>query len=419
MKNFKRVISVLLIAAMMTTVLVTAVSAEKALFKTIGQPSVTASSTTKTAPASTAKTETKTAEKDPVKNLNVFNTKYGSLRYVPASSEADTSDPSTVYVANPNAGKKLSPFSFCGKYYAGKTAAAGLSSYFSANCMTVKMKVGDKRAFGAAPYMVSDNPTVAAYDGEYSIEAKAVGTAYVYVFTTGGVPFYCLKVVVSADEPVADKLILTASNVNPKTGETSVITAKSAKGNTYTDIEFSIIAGKNRATITADGTLTASKNGVVAVRAASKSHPEVYGDAILYIGRLYGAIADGYWTAEDGKINVTSWCGNYDLFSNIKGWVLNEDGLYIPVLGSVEGDIVSYRGTEKGTVIFGGVYSIQSLIELYKTLSGDNATISTMVGRYAYELSKTLPASQLTEKVPFDNRTILLARMIEMFGLTK
>ena len=42
-----------------------------------------------------------------------------------------------------------------------------------------------------------------------------------------------------------------------------------------------------------------------------------------------------------------------------------------------------------------------------------------MVGRYAYELSKTLPASQLTEKAPFDNRTILLARMIEMFGLTK
>lgn len=411
MKNFRRQIAFLLVVVMMAAALATAVSAEKVLFKTIGTQSAAK------APAAAAKTD------DVVEFTgNVFVRKVGMAFYLPASPDMNWYDPDTVFVENPyavkEAAKNSAGISFVGKYLSGDDAAKALSKYFSTNSLTITMKVGETRTLGASAYMFSDNPAVAEFNGVSAITAKAVGKANMYVFTGSGIPYYCLKINVVSESSIADNLILKVSKSNLKIGETADVTVVSASGTEYKDIEYTIRTGSARATVSADGKVTAVKNGVVIVRAASKAHPEVYGDAILYIGQLYGAIADGCWKTVDGKINVSAWCGCFDYLADVCGWVENEDGLYIPVIGITEGVIKSYRGTTTGKIIYGDLLTIQKYIELYSKLSGDNKRISTLVGRYAYEFGEELKDGT-AETTEFDNRTILLARMIDKFVVGK
>ncbi len=404
MKSIRRIIAALLLCAVLAA-MISAASA-KMLFKN-GTGEVT-----KADAKAETKTETKTETKaEPKTPYNVFVSGGNSRSfYVPASSEGVAGEPGTVYVVNPNYSSGY-PY-FNGTYYSNQSAAQELAQYFADHYLLLGMKVGEERTYGKGVYLFSEDPTIATYNAETGyLRAVSTGMVRVYVFTPGGVPFYSLLVTVTAGTDT-DHLVLEASDWEVYPGDTVTFTATST-GQAYSDVVYSITKGKENATITADGKLIALRSGPVLVHAQSKAHPAIYGEVFLYVGGITRAIAYGGWSASSGVVTVNSWVGDFDYLARIDGWIKNDDGIFIPVVKKeTDVDIRRYDGVTKGTVITRGFVNFA---DLYSSIYGrDSSLICRLVGSYTLEENGLLPKGTVLNSSLFDNRIILLARMIDL-----
>lgn len=306
-----------------------------------------------------------------------------------------------------------------GCYYSVEDGRRAVNAYLDSNSYNTIMLIGDRRSFCDGAYYYSTDPSVVYYDyATGKLVAKAHGTAAVYVYTAGGVPITRLDVNVRTELPFeknADTLILTPDNWNPLIGGSCKIGVRSASGKVYDDIVFSIRNGEGRATIgDRTGLLTGYSNGSVIVRAYSKSNDRIYGETLLYIGGYTASVYDGGWTTCKDGIRVSNW--GYDVYdvcgmngSYVSGWIFT-DGIYLPVIRMYDAVQTNPDGTKTGTKILTG--SSLSYLDLLRMAYGNKYSVTNVIGMYNLE-KYGYPGVVFNT---FDYRTILLASIL---GLLK
>ncbi len=274
----------------------------------------------------------------------------------PASYKGDESNPATVYVGKevvvktpvcttpvvkPSYNYDCYGTLYGYKYFDKVNAKEWIENYFEDNSYRLELYEGEVREFNPDIYYFSEDPDVAYYDyKEGKIVANSRGQTNFYVYTNGGVPLYRLNVNVSKiyrlSNNVPDQLVVDAAKWNVQIGDEFEFTVKSVSGKTYSDIIFEIREGSAKADLTqTTGKFTAKKNGVVIVRAYSKSNPNVYGEMLVYIGSYTSAILDGCYTKYDDCISVNGWfdgCFTSGNYYTVMGWVKGDDGTLIPVI---------------------------------------------------------------------------------------
>ena len=222
-----------------------------------------------------------------------------------------------------------------GKYYTKADAELELKKYFEDHTHTINMYKGNKRLFCDGVYYVSSNESVVYYDEDLNrLVARDDGHAYVYVYTTGGVPFFRLSVNVgkksggntySVVDLIPEKWQIDA-------GETIGFTIKSDKYDAD-EFKYAIVYGDDIASIK-NGKLTVKGNGPVVVRVYLKKNADVYGEALIYSGKYVSSFCDGYYTCTGNKYSTNYW--GWDIASMrdcyIKGWIRTWDGIFIPVI---------------------------------------------------------------------------------------
>ena len=306
-----------------------------------------------------------------------------------------------------------------GCYYGVDEGRRYVNDYLDANAYNTIMLVGDRRSFCDGAYYYSTDPSVCYYD--YScgcLVGKTDGTAHVYVYTRGGVPITRLDVNVRRELPGeknADTLILTPDNWNPSVGGTSCIGVRSRSGKVYNDIVFTITKGFGRACIgETSGILSGLGNGTVIVRAYSKSNDRIFGETFLYVGGYTASVYDGCWnTCRDG-ICVSNW--GYDVYdicgvnpSYVTGWI-RTDGICIPVVRMAPAVQTNPDGSHTCTTILTG--DSLSYLDLLRLAYGDRCNVATVIG--AYNLDRyNCPGIVYNA---YDYRTILLGAIL---GLIK
>lgn len=229
-----------------------------------------------------------------------------------------------------------------GKYIKLEDADAELANYFKSNTYNVRMFITESRIFAEDCYFYSATPAVVTYNyrtGE--LIARDNGTADVYVFTKGGVPLLRLKIEVvdhySYDkEDMADRLNVSAEAYNLPEWKYSTLGTTAVSGKVYDDIEYAPVFGENH--IGVDGTkggFLTYKEGVAIIRAYRDSDSEVYGETIVYAGKYNSAIRAGRWFANKTVFYFKDWC--YDIatpFTYVTGWIKTPGGMLIPVVST-------------------------------------------------------------------------------------
>lgn len=400
MKNLKK-LSLLLAALTVSSALATAASAApvfKGSDNRNDKPAYVAVSnkapTKKPAPVEEAD-DIKTNKSSSAGSIsNIVFSEGGSTVYTDSNkSKFVFSKPSGNKVTNKPSGTPIKTvfYNSCdligGKFYSPEDAEELLEDYFEDNNYDLYLYEGEEQTLCEGAYFYSTDPDVVYYDYRTGkLVANGHGSADVYVYTTGGIPFFRFDVSVyrktNTVKPVTLDLIPDDWNLSVDDSTTFTVTA--SNGKTYDDITYSIWHGNDIARISqTTGKLSADKNGAVVVHAYSKSNPDVNGDALVFIGNIAGAVADGGWKYCDGGIRVDSWkddiCDYYYTSKNVCGWLKSAEGILIPVIKFE--DAVVDKGGEKveTTILTGGKYSLADLI---KEAYGDKDKIVDLITKY-------------------------------------
>lgn len=304
-----------------------------------------------------------------------------------------------------------------GKYYSKKDAEKELEKFYAEHTYDFHMYRGDERAFCEGTYFVSTNSDVVYYDyTEDRLVAKDVGSAYVYVYTKGGVPIFRLDVSVinkpgstySTLELIPDEWHLDGA------GDTTGFTVITDKNWDADDFEFRITHGKNIASITKAGKLTVTGCGPIVVRVSHKDNANICGEALLYSGEYVSFFYDGYYKYDGGKYETNYWGWDYDIGDlrdcYIHGWIKSAEGIFIPVLKKSEGTIIDYDGSSKqGTVVSYGTVSIADLL---RDAYGDKEDLYEIIEKYNLFKGKDYKKDIITGD-DFDYVKYILSQMIE------
>lgn len=309
------------------------------------------------------------------------------------SVKGDPNDPGAIWVENESFQKvpvtKKYPCKqpgdsivIGGKYYTTANAKKELEKYFDENSYDMYFNAGDERTFCEGAYFYSTDTDVVYYDYKTGkLVANGVGSADVYVYTRGGVPFFRLDVSVGR-KSTTPSLEVIPEKWHLDIGDTTTFKIVASDGKVYDDIQLSIWKGDDKATLGGQsGKLTAEKNGAVVIHASSKSNRDIYGDALVYIGDYTGAVTDGCWKKCDNGIRVDKWNYNVcDFAGKINGWIKSADGIMIPVIKVEEATVVDKDGSEKeSTVVTGGTVSV---LDLLKDAYGDKDEVTEIIKKY-------------------------------------
>ena len=277
------------------------------------------------------------------------------------------------------------------KYYSKADAKDALEKYFKENSYDLYMTEGQEKTFCNDAYFYSTDTDVVYYDYRSdTLVAEENGTADVYVYTSGGIPFFKLHVTV--DRKTAGKKDYPTLDVVPDSwrldiGETTKFTVTASDGKEYDDLEFSVKFGAKRVSLTqVSHKLTAEKNGAVVVYVYSKSHPEICGETLIYVGPYEYTIRDGYWSYDKDCICVKDWYRDWycdgDFRSYITGWVRSAEGIFIPVIKFANA-VVDDNGEKRETTI--AKVGTMSYIDLIRGAYGDKALIASIIKKYNLE----------------------------------
>ncbi len=298
----------------------------------------------------------------------------------------------TVYVQNPGLlGSVYNCVTLPGTYYA--YDKVDINAFFTANSYNMYMSIGEYQTVDAGFKMVSSDSSVVRIfvnsEGNQLMKAEKAGSAYVYLYTGGGVPFMSIYVNVAAGTQSAGFV-----DIQPGTwrldGPGSSTEIKLTADAAHTDVVLSV--DKGNGTIKTEGgktILVANANGPIVLKACSKANYNVVGYAIIYVGKYVDAIYDGYWTTAGGNITCNYWnpyLWNYDGYK-INGYVLTDTGAYVPVIDRVG----TYYSKPTGTIVnvYNDLYDM-----LYDECYGDYNTFYNLLW-YRYNLNK--PAKSFEE----------------------
>ncbi len=310
----------------------------------------------------------------------------GKNGLVPASKQADPSDTATVFVDGcpSSAPKTCTPAYtvpksiYCSDlwgatYYSRDNAKKALEEYFAENTYDMHMDEGQEKTFCSNAYFYSSDPETVYYDKKSgTLVANQSGTAHIYVFTEGGVPFFKLNVYVARDfthHETAATLNIVPDSWRLEVGDTTGFTITASDGKTYDDIVLKIASGSDKAKIgQISGKLTAEENGAVIVHAYSKTYSSVTGDALIYIGPYTNAITDDGWNWSNNKDCITvnkwcpstDWCGDY--YSCLNGWIRSAEGILIPVIKVMDVTVNDYGETYNTSAILTGTANYINLL---------------------------------------------------------
>ena len=271
-----------------------------------------------------------------------------------------------------------------GKYYSKKDGEKELQKYFDSHTYDIVLYEDDERIFCEGAYFVSTDNKVVYYD--YTTDrlvANDSGTASVYVYTSGGVPFFRLDVQV-VNKPGKNPTVvdLTADEWHlDGAGDTTTFTIKSTKYKAE-EFNFYIAHGSDIASITKSGKLTVTGNGPIVVRARHKQFPDVYGETTLYAGEYVSAFNEGYYTYKDNCYSTHYWGNNIADFRDctIKGWIKSAEGIFVPVLKKFEGTVVGADGTKKVTTIL--TSTNVTVADLIREAYGDKDDLYYIINKY-------------------------------------
>jgi len=293
---------------------------------------------------------------------------------VESNSNVIITDSGSVTVKNPAILGGYNKYqTICGTYYA--YDKVDINAFFNQNTMGMSLTLGEVQTFGTGFKMISSNSNVVRVyndDRGQNVKAVGLGSADVYLYTGGGVPF--MKISVTVVNPVytaydKDNYI----NINPSSWrienagssvEVNVIaTEKAANGG----IKVEIVKGDGYLKdVDGKKLLFANSNGTIVLKASNVNNPNIKGYAIVYVGQYVDALYDGYWTSVNGNISCNYWnpylwgCDGY----KINGWVLTSSGTYLPVISKVETTTTKPNGDKITTTTT--VYN-----DLYDLLYGD------------------------------------------------
>jgi len=308
--------------------------------------------------------------------------------------------------------KKEKPLTIAGgKYYSKKDAEKEIAKYFEDHTYDLDLYEGDERIFCEGAYFVSTDSDVVYYDyKEGRLVANDSGSASVYVYTKGGVPFFRLDVHVinklgskySILDLVPDKWQLEGK------GDTTTFTVVTDGSYKAEDFYFTIAHGEEIASITKSGKLTVDGNGPIVVRVALKSNPNICGEALLYSGEYVSSFYDGYYTSTGNKYVTNYWGCDYDIADfrdcSIKGWIKSQEGIFIPVLKKTEATI---DGEETTVVTIDKV----TIADLIRDAYGDKEDLYEIIVKYNLFKDKDYLKDILTYD-DFDYLKFLLSQMI-------
>lgn len=273
-----------------------------------------------------------------------------------------------------------------GKYYSKADAEKELQDYFNSHTYDLFLYEDDERIFCEGAYFVSTDNDVVYYD--YTTDrlvANDSGSAYVYVYTKGGVPFFRLDVSVinkpgknpSVVDLVPDEWRLDGA------GDTTDFTIISELYDEE-DFKYSIAHGSSIASITKDGKLKVTGNGPIVVRVSLKNNSNVYGEALLYSGQYVSSFYDGYYTRTGNKYVTNYWGYDYDIGDvrdrYINGWIKSTEGILVPVLKKSIGTVINSDGSERDTTIV--TYGNVSVADLIRDAYGDKDDLYDIIDKY-------------------------------------
>jgi len=301
----------------------------------------------------------------------------------PVSSAVDNvtvTESGKVYIKNPALlGGINASITIPGKYY--PSDKVDIEAFFAKNSYSLYLYKGDVQSFGSGFKMISSDSgvirVVTDKNGQH-LEAVGTGYAYVYLYTGGGVPFMRLYVN-AANKPF--NAVQGYIDVEPgswrldKAGDSTDIIVKADKQ--YTDIKLEVARGSGY--IGKDGKLYATGEGAIVLKAYSAKNPSIQGYAIVYVGQYVNALYDGYWTSINGCITGSYWnpyLWTYDGYK-IVGWVLTNNGVYVPVISKVDSVTKPTTKPNDKTFIYSDIYDL-----LYGHCEGDVNTLYKLLWIY-------------------------------------
>ncbi len=226
-----------------------------------------------------------------------------------------------------------------GKYY--PSNMVDLNKFFKKHNFEITMNKGQVQLMNAnyKMYSASTNVVRVYNDGTNQVmEAVGEGSAYVYFYTNGGVPFLRLTVnVKDAGKPTTSTIpvvdIRPAQWSLSKVGDSTSVSVYATEAFSK-DIELKVVYGS--ATIN-ENVVIAKSTGPIILRAYSASNPAVCGYAVLYVGQYTSSIVDGSWKPTQNGIcgniwNPNLWCEDG---YTVCGWI-EVNGIYIPVIKKCE-----------------------------------------------------------------------------------
>lgn len=267
----------------------------------------------------------------------------------------------------------------CGTYYA--YDKVDLSKYFNQNTLGMSLILGEVQTFGTGFKMISsDSNVVKIYNDTNGQNMKAVGmgSADVYLYTAGGVPF--MKISVSVTNAIYGGLhngyidVQIGSWRLDKTGDSTSVVVKVDEAHKNDAVKLAVVQGDG---YIKDGMLYATGDGAIVLKAYSTKNPNIQGYAIVYVGKYVDALYDGYWTSNGGNIscnywNPNLWGGGY----KINGWVLTDNGSYLPVISKIETTTEKPNGDKvtTTTTVYSDVYDL-----LYGSCYGNVDTLYALL----------------------------------------
>ncbi len=271
-----------------------------------------------------------------------------------------------------------------GKYYSKVDAEKELKNYFDSHTYDLVLYEDDERIFCDGAYFSSTDNKVVYYDYRTGrLVANDSGTASVYVYTNGGVPFFRLDVQVvnkPGKNPTVVDLIADEWHLDGA-GDTTTFTIKSDKYE-EDDFNYYIAHGSDIASITKSGKLTVTGNGPIVVRAMHKKYSNVCGETLIYSGEYISAFQEGYYTYKDNKYTTHYW--GYDIgdFRDcyINGWIKSTEGIFVPVLKKFEGTVVREDGSSKETTII--TSANVTVADLIREAYGDKKDLYYVIDKY-------------------------------------
>ncbi|MBQ7922954.1 MAG: hypothetical protein IJ325_10345 [Clostridia bacterium] len=232
-----------------------------------------------------------------------------------------------------------------GKYYPADKIS--IKKFFENNTFELTMRKGQVHLMNTGYKMYSDNSKVVLCyndDGNQILKAVDHGTANIYLYTNGGVPFLRLSITVEINNklfgknsPVVD---IQAADWNlSQIGDSTTISVFATEEYSK-DIVVKAVYGK----AVIDGNkVIADCNGPIVLMAYSEDTSAVCGFAVLYVGKYTASIIDGTWKPTSSGICGSYW--NPDLWCEdgyaVCGWI-QMGNIYIPVVKACDDDHTSH-----------------------------------------------------------------------------